>query len=276
MPLADPIVDLCIECGFCEPACPSHQLTLSPRQRIVDDARDGAAAADAARTMRGSRAMEESFGYAGLYTCAAGNVCAGRCPVGIETGTMVLGERARRQSDANRRTAETAATAHAGDRARPEVRHRRAGAEPARSSATARPTRLRAWLRKVARTPRVSRALRPGPGAPTARHGATGGTIRRPPASRCRSRRSRTIAWCISRPARRACSAPTRREYDLLPAPQAMIALLERAGFEVIVPDGLDGQCCGQPFLSKGFPEEAQAVGSRLVGEAGAGRARAS
>ena len=35
MPLADPIVDLCIECGFCEPACPSHQLTLSPRQRIV-------------------------------------------------------------------------------------------------------------------------------------------------------------------------------------------------------------------------------------------------
>ncbi len=35
MPLADPIVDLCIECGFCEPACPSHQMTMSPRQRIV-------------------------------------------------------------------------------------------------------------------------------------------------------------------------------------------------------------------------------------------------
>ncbi len=35
MPLADPVVDLCIECGFCEPACPSAQLTLSPRQRIV-------------------------------------------------------------------------------------------------------------------------------------------------------------------------------------------------------------------------------------------------
>ena len=35
LPAADPLVDKCIECGFCEPKCPSHGLTLSPRQRIV-------------------------------------------------------------------------------------------------------------------------------------------------------------------------------------------------------------------------------------------------
>src|SRR5450631_3434537 len=35
LPACDPIVDKCIECGFCEPKCPSHKLTLSPRQRIV-------------------------------------------------------------------------------------------------------------------------------------------------------------------------------------------------------------------------------------------------
>lgn len=35
LPAADPLVDTCIECGFCEPQCPSHGLTLSPRQRIV-------------------------------------------------------------------------------------------------------------------------------------------------------------------------------------------------------------------------------------------------
>ena len=35
MPAAEEIVDRCIECGFCEPLCPSHRLTLSPRQRIV-------------------------------------------------------------------------------------------------------------------------------------------------------------------------------------------------------------------------------------------------
>jgi FAD/FMN-containing dehydrogenase len=35
LPQADPLVDACIECGFCEPKCPSRGLTLSPRQRIV-------------------------------------------------------------------------------------------------------------------------------------------------------------------------------------------------------------------------------------------------
>ncbi|MGC3619678.1 FAD-linked oxidase C-terminal domain-containing protein, partial [Pseudomonas aeruginosa] len=35
LPAADEIVDKCIECGFCEPDCPSRGLTLTPRQRIV-------------------------------------------------------------------------------------------------------------------------------------------------------------------------------------------------------------------------------------------------
>ena len=35
LPQTDPIVDKCIECGFCEPCCPSKDLTLTPRQRIV-------------------------------------------------------------------------------------------------------------------------------------------------------------------------------------------------------------------------------------------------
>src|SRR5207253_2548217 len=55
-----------------------------------------------------------------------------------------------------------------------------------------------------------------------------------------------------------------KTDYDLKPTPEAMVALLERAGYRVIVPDGLEGQCCGQPFLSKGFPEEAARVGGKL------------
>ena len=35
LPRADPVVDTCIECGFCESACPSRELTLTPRQRIT-------------------------------------------------------------------------------------------------------------------------------------------------------------------------------------------------------------------------------------------------
>jgi D-lactate dehydrogenase len=56
-----------------------------------------------------------------------------------------------------------------------------------------------------------------------------------------------------------------KTEHDLLPTTDAMLALLERAGFDVVVPEGLTGQCCGQPFESKGFPEEAERVGNRLV-----------
>ena len=263
MPLADPIVDLCIECGFCEPACPSHQLTLSPRQRIVttrEMARLRRSGEDPARLA----AMEESFGYAGLYTCAAGNVCAGRCPVGIETGTMVLGARARRQDERTQRNARRVA-----DHTRATERALKAGigaqALSRRIIGDGATDALAGAMRKVAGTPRVSRALRPGPGAPAAQAGRalrdnpreTGFPV--PVAAQTGNR----VVYFPACPTRMFGANPT--PYDLKPAPQAMIALLERAGFDVIVPDGLDGQCCGQPFLSKGFPEESRRVGDRLA-----------
>ena len=69
--------------------------------------------------------------------------------------------------------------------------------------------------------------------------------------------------------------APTR-ENGLLPTTDAMLELLQRAGYDPVVPEHADGQCCGQPFLSKGFPEEAERVGARTRTEldalAGAGR----
>ena len=34
-PLASPLVDRCIECGFCESNCPSRDAALTPRQRIT-------------------------------------------------------------------------------------------------------------------------------------------------------------------------------------------------------------------------------------------------
>lgn len=34
-PAANPLVNRCIECGFCESNCPSRDITLTPRQRIA-------------------------------------------------------------------------------------------------------------------------------------------------------------------------------------------------------------------------------------------------
>ena len=88
MPAADPLVDRCIECGFCEPACPSNGLSLTPRQRIVlwramqDLRRRGTEAERLA-------AFEAEYPYLGIDTCAATGMCATRCPVGINTGTLM-------------------------------------------------------------------------------------------------------------------------------------------------------------------------------------------
>jgi D-lactate dehydrogenase len=75
----------CVECGFCEPVCPSRNLTTTPRQRIV-------LRREMARQPVGSpvqRALLDEFTYEALETCAADGSCQLACPVGIDTGKLV-------------------------------------------------------------------------------------------------------------------------------------------------------------------------------------------
>ena len=272
MTVADPQADLCIECGFCEPACPATHLTLSPRQRIVvtrERARLRVTGDDPDRLA----ALDESFAYAGLATCAAGNVCALRCPVGIETGTMVLGERARRRTDSDRRKARWV-----GDHTRATERAMELGIRTQAFSRTIIGDGATDALAGVARrltggrTPRVSRALRPGPGAkPPATHPIPRQSPKADGLPVAIAQQFAPAGKVVYFPAcpTRMFGAPQRIEGlpDLLSTPDAMVALLERAGYEVIVPEHLEGQCCGQPWLSKGFPEESVEVGGRLTAE---------
>lgn len=100
MPAADPMVDSCIECGFCERMCPSHGMTLSPRQRIVGwrEISRAAAAGEGER----AKALSGLYDYMGLDTCAACGLCTNACPVGIETGSLVKALRGRRGSALSR------------------------------------------------------------------------------------------------------------------------------------------------------------------------------
>lgn len=251
MPPADELVDLCIECGFCEPACPSHQMTLSPRQRIAvtrERERLRASGEDPARLAR----LDADFQYAGLDTCAACNLCSLRCPVGIETGTMIIGQRAQRRGG----TARTVAGLAADHRGAVEAMMRGgvAMADMARSVIPAVAVEaITDGARRLTgnRVPRVSRALRHGPGAPSpdAKRRDTGQAIVYFPSC-----------------ATRMFGAP-KTSHDLLAVPDAMLALLERAGFDVVMPAHLNGQCCGQPFQSKGFPNQAAEVGGALKRE---------
>jgi D-lactate dehydrogenase len=95
LPTVETEVDHCIECGFCERMCPSRDLTLTPRQRIVvrrEMARLGLQEPDSPVLTE----LAADYRYAGLETCATDGLCALTCPVGIDTGQLV--KRLRRQA----------------------------------------------------------------------------------------------------------------------------------------------------------------------------------
>jgi D-lactate dehydrogenase len=52
---------------------------------------------------------------------------------------------------------------------------------------------------------------------------------------------------------------PAQHDHDHRPLDQAVVALLMKAGFDVILPDNLDQLCCGMAFDSKGFFDAAEA-----------------
>ncbi len=104
-PEIEPSATTCVECGFCEPVCPSRDLTTTPRQRIV-------LRREIARQAEGSplrRALEAEAEYEVLETCAADGSCQLVCPLGIDTGKLVKELRTQQHSPGAERRAATAA-----------------------------------------------------------------------------------------------------------------------------------------------------------------------
>lgn len=86
-PSVDQEVDRCVECGYCEPVCPSRDLTLTPRQRIV--LRREMAHAEAVGDADLFAQLRENYAYEGVETCAVDGMCQTACPVLINTGDLV-------------------------------------------------------------------------------------------------------------------------------------------------------------------------------------------
>jgi D-lactate dehydrogenase len=84
-PEVEHVVNACIECGYCEPVCPSRHLTTTPRQRI-------ALRREMMRQEPGSpvqKALLKEYEYDAVQTCAGDSSCEHACPVQINTGVLM-------------------------------------------------------------------------------------------------------------------------------------------------------------------------------------------
>ncbi len=91
-----PLIDSCVECGYCEPVCPSQHLTTTPRQRIVIQRAIADAEARGDREM--ARQLYEEEDYMVVQTCAVDGMCQTACPMKINTADLVRDLRAERRS----------------------------------------------------------------------------------------------------------------------------------------------------------------------------------
>ncbi len=232
MPAADPLVDRCIECGFCEPACPASGLTLSPRQRIVmwrEIQSLRASGNDAARLAE----LERDYRYLGIDTCAATGMCATRCPVDINTGELMKQLRG--------------PVPHPGRATWAADRYRLLTRNAGRLLSL---YHLGRRLLGTATTRRLNRTLR-GDG-----HTVPLLPMQMPKAARSlptpRPNGDPVVLFpsCVNR-----VLAGNRGKASEL---EATLSLLAKAGFAPRLPADADSLCCGQPFDSKNAEEAAR------------------
>jgi D-lactate dehydrogenase len=227
-------VDRCVECGFCEPVCPSRDLTLTPRQRIVSRRAEAAlrAAGDHAR----ADALAAEYDYDGVQTCAADGMCQTACPVAIDTGSLVR----------RLRSAEQGRLAQTGGRS--AARHWAGATSVAARAMSA----AQAAPRTVTMMSRLGRSLLGEDVVPQwSADLPAGGAPRRPV--------PHTAAEVVFLP---SCTGSMFGSDSS--ATEAFLTLCRRAGIRVTVPDEIASLCCGMPWSSKGLNDGAAVMSDKL------------
>jgi D-lactate dehydrogenase len=223
----------CVECGFCEPVCPSRNLTTTPRQRIV-------LRREMARQPTGSpvqRALLEEFEYEALDTCAADGSCQLACPVGIDTGKLVKELRGVRHGEGAEGRALAAARMWATVEGASRVGLRLTGPL---ARATKRGAALpRAAPSKLPATLHTGAAAVYVPSCTNRIFGSAADGPKSPPPGDISAHRP----WVV----------------------EALVEVSARAGLPVWIPGDVVGSCCGLPWSSKGFGDAHRQKANEMV-----------
>lgn len=233
-------IDRCVECGYCEPVCPSRNLTLTPRQRIV--VRRARAKALAEGRTAEAEELQREYEYQGIDTCAVDSMCVTACPVGIDTGKFIKRLRRERNEGGNKANQATAAAwtaAAKGWKAVPPV------ASAALTGVSYLPTSLTKAVTDVARKlvgEDVMPEYQPELGKGGKQRSRLGARVGAPGASPI----AVYVPACVN-----TMFGPVEGGTGV-GATDAFVRLVERAGLALSVPDDIDSLCCGTPWTSKG------------------------
>jgi D-lactate dehydrogenase len=261
-PTISPLADRCTECGFCEPRCPSRDLSLTPRQRIVVTREMTRLRASGTREdLEWADALAADFAYEGVTTCAGDSMCQAACPVEIDTGALIKDLKASAHSEMERRLA-IASAEHFGI--------------------------LAAGARMSLRAAALARRLPLGPGlvqaASEVLHAVAPTLVPRVPPDLALPKAAPPLPAHPGARARRGDDAPVSAERgvvyfpscltrivgalpgeDAVPPARAMHDVLAWAGLAVRTPRRIEGLCCGMAFASKGYPDAARAAARRTA-----------
>ncbi|MBB5336861.1 FAD-binding and (Fe-S)-binding domain-containing protein [Pectinatus brassicae] len=250
MPKANDIIDKCIECGYCEAHCPSHNLTLSPRQRTATQ-REIARLELTGENNALMERFKDEFNYLGEQTCAVDGLCQLECPLSINTGDFTKYERSlHHQTEQSQHAAKFIDEHFAGVSSvmklgltGANVAHSVIGtaamnyiSKKLHKSSEGKIPQWTEWMPKSGHTP--SNVL-------TAADADKPKIIYYPS--------------CVTR-----MMGPAKKDYDQRQLNDVMLSLLKKAGYAVIIPENLDKYCCGMPFESEGYFAIADSMSANL------------
>lgn len=240
VPTVENEVDRCVECGYCEPTCPSKSITLTPRQRIVIR-RDMAWAEEQGDTEL-LRDLQKDYDYDGVQTCAVDGMCGVACPVDINTGDLVRRLRAEQSN--------TIEGALWGTAAKHWSTVTRAGGV-ALTVADALPAPL------VRGVTQVGRAVLGADTLPLYDGGLPRGGSKPPRPEAPSEAQAVFFGACIGTMFGAEAEGQGSRD--------ALRELLDRAGIPVVIPEENGGLCCGTPWKSKGHLDGYRLMSDRVL-----------